>query len=199
MKSVKNHKLKTLPTITVFIIIIFPLMFIGCKKSMLIAKEKAKVAPSFELPVIGNMKEINNEEKIRLNELLEKHDAKAIMLHFCSYDDLSMGWTFYFNENYENYKTDGLISIMILVHYPIEDITDREEILKIILNLINKTFTTMPVLWDYNKEVAKSYKISGVPTTFLIDKNGKIRYVRLGYDQKIKNELDKAIKELLKS
>lgn len=174
-------------------------MFIGCEKSILIDEEKAITAPSFELPIIANREKINDEEKINFNELLEKHDVEAIMLHFCSYDDLSIGWTSYFTETYENYKTDGLISIMILVHYPIQNITDKDEILKNILNLVNKTHTTMPVLWDYNKEVAGSYKISGVPTTFLIDKKGKIRYVRLGYDQKIKNELAKAIKELLKS
>jgi len=197
MKCINKYRLKTLLFLIIFMI--FQLMFIGCEKSILIDEEKAITAPSFELPIIANMEKINDEEKINLNELLEKHDVEAIMLHFCSYDDLSIGWTSYFTETYENYKTDGLISIMILVHYPIQNIADKDEILKNILNLINETHTTMPVLWDYNKEVAESYKISGVPTTFLIDKNGKIRFVRLGYDQKIKNELAKAIKELLKS
>jgi peroxiredoxin len=39
---------------------------------------------------------------------------------------------------------------------------------------------SFPVLLDINQEVALEYNIRGIPTTFLIDKDGIIRGIKVG-------------------
>jgi peroxiredoxin len=39
-----------------------------------------------------------------------------------------------------------------------------------------------PVLLDSGKHIASAYGVDGIPTMFLIDKNGKVTYGRAGYD-----------------
>jgi len=62
---------------------------------------------------------------------------------------------------------------------------------------INKFFTennlSLPVLLDSDKQVGQEYGITGVPETFLIDKNGIIRKKKIGaYENKqaIENDLN---------
>lgn len=46
-------------------------------------------------------------------------------------------------------------------------------------------------------DVAAAYKVRGIPTFYLIDKDGKIAYVNVGYDPKGEEKLVKIIDELL--
>lgn len=41
-------------------------------------------------------------------------------------------------------------------------------------------FPTFPILFDRDSSVAETYRVKGLPTTFLIDKSGKIRYRAVG-------------------
>ncbi len=54
-----------------------------------------------------------------------------------------------------------------------------------------------PVAWDKDKSVAKKYDPSTMPSSFLIDKKGVVRYAHIGYHDGEENEIDKEIKELL--
>lgn len=49
-----------------------------------------------------------------------------------------------------------------------------------------------PVLFDA-KNVADAYKVSGYPTFYLIDKQGKIRFIQSGYGEDDKEKLEKMI------
>jgi peroxiredoxin len=51
--------------------------------------------------------------------------------------------------------------------------------------------------WDQDKSIARSYKPSTMPSSFLIDKNGVIRYAHVGYHDGEELEVEKEIKELL--
>ncbi|GBC93896.1 Thiol-disulfide oxidoreductase ResA [bacterium HR15] len=53
---------------------------------------------------------------------------------------------------------------------------------------------TFPVLVDEKNEVSAQYKVQGVPTTFVIDKEGVIREVIVGANLK---KLKEAIQSLL--
>jgi peroxiredoxin len=53
------------------------------------------------------------------------------------------------------------------------------------------------VAWDKDKSVAKKYDPSTMPSSFLIDKKGVVRYAHIGYHDGEENEIDKEIKELL--
>jgi peroxiredoxin len=51
--------------------------------------------------------------------------------------------------------------------------------------------------WDEGKSIAKSYRPETMPTSFLIDKNGVVRYAHVGYHDGEEVEVEKEIKELL--
>jgi cytochrome c biogenesis protein CcmG/thiol:disulfide interchange protein DsbE len=51
--------------------------------------------------------------------------------------------------------------------------------------------------WDEDKSVAKSYKPQTMPSSFLIDKKGVIRYAHVGFHDGEEVEVEKEIKELL--
>ena len=51
--------------------------------------------------------------------------------------------------------------------------------------------------WDEDKSVAKSYKPQTMPSSFLIDKKGVVRYAHVGFHDGEEVEVEKEIKELL--
>jgi peroxiredoxin len=51
--------------------------------------------------------------------------------------------------------------------------------------------------WDEDKSIAKSYKPETMPSSFIIDKKGVVRYVHVGYHDGEEVEVEKEIKELL--
>ena len=54
-----------------------------------------------------------------------------------------------------------------------------------------------PVLFG-STELASKYQVQGIPTLFVIDKEGKIAYRHVGYNPTIPETLDWQTKELLK-
>lgn len=55
-----------------------------------------------------------------------------------------------------------------------------------------------PVLLDSEKRVSKLYDLSTMPSTVLIDRNGRVRYVHRGYRDGYEDTYEKQIRELLK-
>ena len=51
--------------------------------------------------------------------------------------------------------------------------------------------------WDEDKSIAKSYKPETMPSSFIIDKKGVVRYAHVGYHDGEEVEVEKEIKELL--
>jgi peroxiredoxin len=51
--------------------------------------------------------------------------------------------------------------------------------------------------WDKDKSIARSYKPQTMPSSFLIDKSGVVRYAHVGYHDGEEVEVEKEIKELL--
>jgi peroxiredoxin len=56
---------------------------------------------------------------------------------------------------------------------------------------------TFPVLLDSDGKVGGLYKASAIPETVLIDKNGKIVAVHVGYDPNVKEKLTRQLNDLL--
>lgn len=48
-----------------------------------------------------------------------------------------------------------------------------------------------------NEELAKSLRITGIPTMLIIDKKGVIKVVLIGYGPSLQDQLEKAVKPLL--
>ncbi len=51
--------------------------------------------------------------------------------------------------------------------------------------------------WDEDKSIARSYKPQTMPSSFLIDKMGVVRFAHVGYHDGEEVEIEKEIKELL--
>ncbi|MFC3121459.1 TlpA disulfide reductase family protein [Agaribacter flavus] len=64
--------------------------------------------------------------------------------------------------------------------------------------LLNDIEVSFPVLYDPNGEVSQLYDVSAMPTTVLVDRDGKQRLVHLGYRAGDENKYEKAIKMLLR-
>lgn len=48
---------------------------------------------------------------------------------------------------------------------------------------IKSVNNTLPVVYDPNGESAKAYKVSGMPSSFVVGRDGKIRYNHTGFFQ----------------
>jgi peroxiredoxin len=55
-----------------------------------------------------------------------------------------------------------------------------------------------PVLLDSDKSVSKAYDLSTMPTTYLIDRDGRVRYLHKGYVAGNEEAYEREIRELLK-
>jgi cytochrome c biogenesis protein CcmG, thiol:disulfide interchange protein DsbE len=51
--------------------------------------------------------------------------------------------------------------------------------------------------WDEDKSIAKSYKPETMPSSFIIDKKGVVRFVHTGYHDGEEAQVEKEIKDLL--
>lgn len=57
---------------------------------------------------------------------------------------------------------------------------------------------SFPVLLDTDKAVSRAYDLATMPSTVLIDRDGKVRYVHRGYLSGYEDTYDRQIRELLK-
>ncbi|HYO57298.1 TlpA disulfide reductase family protein [Archangium sp.] len=63
---------------------------------------------------------------------------------------------------------------------------------------LQETKVTLPVLLDANAEVSeKVLRVRGMPTTVLIDRQGRVRYVHEGFDEEYLAKYQAEIEELL--
>src|SRR5262245_58440704 len=61
-----------------------------------------------------------------------------------------------------------------------------------------KTYgSKFPLLWDKGKGIADRWKPPSMPSSFVVDKNGVVRFVHNGYHDGEEAELEKEVKSLL--
>ena len=92
------------------------------------------------------------------------------------------------NRLYEKYKSSGFVLLGVNVD---DDVAKAAE-------LAAKLGVTFPVLLDTEKTVSKLYDVSTMPSTVIIDRDGKVRYVHKGYLTGYEDTYDKQVRELLK-
>ncbi len=64
--------------------------------------------------------------------------------------------------------------------------------------MLDKTSVSFPILFDETKQVSKLYNVSAMPTTFLLDRNGKLRYLHKAYKPGYEHKYAKQIKTLVR-
>ncbi|HEY2560123.1 MAG TPA: TlpA disulfide reductase family protein [Caldimonas sp.] len=92
------------------------------------------------------------------------------------------------NRLYEKYRTSGFMLLGVNVD---DDPSKAAEVAA-------KLGVTFPVLLDADKTVSKLYDLSTMPSTVIIDRDGKVRYVHRGYLAGYEDNYEKQIRELLK-
>ncbi|HZH62086.1 MAG TPA: TlpA disulfide reductase family protein [Metabacillus sp.] len=113
--------------------------------------------------------ETNKNQTIHLQDLKGKMVVLNFWTTWCTYcqEELAELQTFY------EEKGDGVELIAV-------NLTASEQSKQGVLHFIDKSNIPFIVPMDVKGEVAKQYKIIGLPTTFIIDKKGKIKKKILG-------------------
>ena len=92
-----------------------------------------------------------------------------------------------YQELYVKYKASGLEILAISVDDEKKEIPD----------FIKTYGAKFPVGWDEGHTVADCYKPPNMPSAYVIDKNGVVKFVHNGYHDGEEKELEKEIKSLL--
>lgn len=92
------------------------------------------------------------------------------------------------NQLYQKYQASGFTLLGINI-----DADSRNAV-----SVANKLGVSFPVLLDGEKSVSKLYDLTSMPSTLLIDRDGKVRYVHRGYQAGYEALYEKQIRELLK-
>jgi thiol-disulfide isomerase/thioredoxin/Tfp pilus assembly protein PilF len=139
-------------------------------------------APDFSLPDLdGNVRKLSD------------HREKVVLLDFwatwCQPCKMSLPMV---DKAYLSLRDKGAVFYGVNLEG-----TDKKELIKSFWNQKGYAF---PVLMGgmMGNGIDKVYKVTGIPTTFVIDKNGIIRYRHIGYRENLDQLLIKEIEELLK-
>ncbi len=65
-------------------------------------------------------------------------------------------------------------------------------------DLLRDIPVTFPVLYDNTNKVTKLYKVVAMPSTIIIDRDGKMRYLHRGYLPGYEEEYKKQVSELIR-
>lgn len=159
-----------MPGIVRLFVLALLLLVVSCSTGF--TPQKEKTAPDFQLKTLDG-------QVVTLSQFR----GKPVLLNFwASWCQPCREEMPYLQQIYNNNKDKGLVFYAI-------DIGESPD-------TINKFFQDnslfMPVLLDSDKSVSQSYQITGIPETFLIDKNGIIRKWQIGAypnAQAIENDL----------
>jgi len=92
------------------------------------------------------------------------------------------------NKLYEKYRSSGFV----LLGVNVDDDTRQAA------GVASRLGVTFPVLPDADKRVSREYDLSAMPSTVLIDRDGRVRYLHRGYQNGFEDTYDRQIRELLK-
>ncbi|MFP5350878.1 MAG: TlpA disulfide reductase family protein [Gammaproteobacteria bacterium] len=91
------------------------------------------------------------------------------------------------NQLYEQYRKVGFTLLAINV----DDDPAKAR------TMARKLGVSFPVLFDTDKRVSKLYDVAAMPSTLLIDRDGRVRYVHRGYVAGVEQKYQTQVRELL--
>lgn len=92
------------------------------------------------------------------------------------------------NALHKKYKSLGFVILGVNV----------EQELKLAKSFLADTPVDFPILFDASNTVSKAYDVIAMPTTVMIDRNGKVRYIHKGYKAGDEKKYKKMIKKLIR-
>ena len=142
------------------------------------ASTAAGPAPDFTL-------KSNSGKNIKLSELR----GQVVMINFwASWCGPCRQEMPLLDQLYKRYQPMGFTLLGVNVE---EDSSAADKILKEIP-------VSFPVLYDNKSKVSESYQVQAMPSTFLIDRDGKLRYLHKGYRPGTEEDYQKQIRELIR-
>ncbi|MDH4283986.1 MAG: TlpA family protein disulfide reductase [Gallionellaceae bacterium] len=152
------------------------MLSLGLALATPISKADSVAAPGFSIA----------SEKGQIS--LAEHKGKVVYLDFwaswCGPCRASFKWL---NEAQERYGPQGLVVIAINVD---KDKEAARQFLK--ENPVN-----FKIGFDPEGNVAKSYEVQGMPSSYLIDRNGQVQKMHVGYRQKDKSALEEEVRKMV--
>lgn len=92
------------------------------------------------------------------------------------------------NRLHERYRKAGFVLLGV-------NIDDQPKAAR---DMAQRLGVVFPVLFDTDKRVSRLYDVAAMPSSLLIDRDGRVRYVHLGYRSGYEIQYDTQIRELLK-
>lgn len=89
---------------------------------------------------------------------------------------------------YQRYESLGFTLLGVNVE---KDRRDADE-------MLSGMKVSFPILFDSNNEVSKLYDVIAMPSTVLVDRDGKIRHIHHGYKSGYEDEYQSQIRSLIK-
>ena len=90
---------------------------------------------------------------------------------------------------YNDHLADSLVIIGINVDTQIDKMREFQ-------NAINEDIT-FPLIFDSESKIPPLYNVEGMPTTVVINKDGVIKYKEVGFNDDLKDKLNKTVISLL--
>ncbi|RBW49889.1 TlpA family protein disulfide reductase [Marinobacter sp. F3R11] len=123
------------------------------------------------------------------NVRLEDHRGEVVMLNFwaswcgpCRQEMPLM------DDIYSRYQDLGFTILAVNVD------ENRDEALR----FLDKVPVSYPVLYDPESSVSELYEVPAMPTTVMIDRDGKARYIHYGYKPGYEDDYEAQIRELVR-
>lgn len=122
------------------------------------------------------------------NLKLSEHRGEVIMLNFwATWCDACRQGMPALNELYQLYRNEGFTLFSINV----------EEDVRKVKKALSKMQVTFPVLFDVTHEVSKKYEVDDIPSTYIIDRDGNLRYIHRGLPPGYRDLFQKQVRELM--
>ncbi|MFV2059044.1 MAG: peroxiredoxin family protein [Gammaproteobacteria bacterium] len=136
-----------------------------------------QVAPDFTLAS-------NKGNNIRLKDLR----GKVVMINFWATwcapcrKELPL-----LNDLYNKYKSKGFVLLGVNI----------DENSKLAKKMISELKINFPVLFDSTQKTSEAYDLQAMPSTFIVDKSGVVRFSHYGYKSGYEKRYDRDVKSLL--
>ena len=137
----------------------------------------AEAAPNFELPT--------NKGTLTLADLKGKVVYLDFWASWCPPCRKSFPWM---NEMERRYSRQGLTVIAV-------NLDKDHDLAAKFLNEVPANFT---VAYDPQGTVAESYHVPGMPSSFIIDRNGRIQTIHVGFREEDTTDLEETLRSTLR-
>jgi thiol-disulfide isomerase/thioredoxin len=172
-----------------YIILLVCLAFI-----ILLLNNNSKVNSSNYLEIIKNapaMLDLTNNKEVKLKDYIGKYMVLEVWETWCPACKKSIPELIKFNQNYP--KLNKLKNNVVFFSFLSNSSGSNNDI----INFIKQNGINYPVLLDNNYYIGKNFGAKYIPSLFIVDKDGNLRYTKVGPETSsiLQAELLKMIKK----